>query len=140
MQLTKLLYTSHALCRAFDVDNLDILRSSLAFNQANDITGFLYRERDIFLQHLEGPEDAIDLVWQKISTDRRHFAINLIDRSPLQDRVFPDWAMGYESDTDVRLFNGPTVPACRDNHVEIYGQFLRQMASKKEAPRALQAS
>ncbi|MHA6345378.1 BLUF domain-containing protein [Roseivivax sp. CAU 1761] len=78
-----------------------LLDHSRARNAQNGITGLLvYRyspdvERGNFLQVLEGPDPAIEDVWARIASDRRHHTIVTLDEAPQQERMFADWTMGF---------------------------------------------
>lgn len=95
-------YVSQAK-RPFSQDDLaGLLAHSRQRNAADEITGCLvYRynddfDRGNFLQVLEGPEAAIDDVWKRISEDRRHHTIVVIDEASIEDRMFSNWSMGFK--------------------------------------------
>ena len=47
-----------------------------------------------FLQYLEGPEDGIDSVYQRIANARSHGQLKVLCRAPVAQRAFPRWSMG----------------------------------------------
>lgn len=90
--------------RPYSQDELrGLLDHSRTRNKADDISGCLvYRynddfDRGNFLQVLEGPEAAIDDVWDRISADNRHHTIVIIDEGPLDKRMFSNWSMGFKN-------------------------------------------
>jgi len=77
---------------AADIDQL-AQRSAIA-NQEKGITGILVATGELFFQVIEGPIDAIDELYGKISGDGRHrqFLLLEMEQGDLT-RLFPDWAM-----------------------------------------------
>jgi hypothetical protein len=95
--MQRILYISTAR-DGFDEAALDgILRSSRRNNAAVGVTGLLVVGGRRFLQVLEGPEDAVASVFERISRDPRHFAVVRLSRKTIETRTFGEWAMGYRS-------------------------------------------
>jgi len=80
----------------FDEVALDnLLELSRKNNEANNWTGMLlYRDGD-FLQVLEGEEDVVKKVCQKIYKDNRHTGVLELDKSEIDVRDFGQWSMGF---------------------------------------------
>lgn len=92
MSLIQLVYASRPF--GFDTAMLNgILAISRANNERDDLTGALICRADLYLQMLEGPEAAVDATLQRIARDDRHLEVNLLLRQPIEDRLFPGWAM-----------------------------------------------
>lgn len=92
MALTQLIYTSQPF--GFDETMLaSILVASRRNNPRADITGCLICRADIYLQLLEGPEDAVEALYARIAVDDRHLAVERLLAGPVETRLFPDWAM-----------------------------------------------
>jgi hypothetical protein len=111
-------YVSRALAAATPAVHNDILDVSQRNNRHLGITGFLHREGDMFAQYLEGSPDALDRVMERIRGDRRHENLRVLQRSPIDDRILPDWQMGYAADSAPRLIryisrNGKDVAPAR---------------------------
>jgi adenylate cyclase len=74
-------------------------------NKIENITGVLLCLGGIFFQILEGDEQKIDKVYERILNDDRHSEILCLKTEDnIQDRLFPDWSMktiNLEEDTDV---------------------------------------
>lgn len=81
----------------------ELLNKSRANNTAAGITGLLlYRYSEdtqggYFIQAIEGPEDALQALWGKISQDKRHHTIVSLDEGEEEARMFPDWSMGFKN-------------------------------------------
>lgn len=85
-------------CRP-DMDDLQvelILSASRLNNRQHDITGFLLFNGRRFLQHLEGPADAVESVYARIHADPRHHALVLLSRQEAEFRAFSRWSMAFE--------------------------------------------
>ena len=76
-----------------EIDSL--LKYSRKSNINNDITGvLLYIEGD-FLQVIEGEEDVIISLFEKIKMDSRHKGIICVFNEKVKERQFSDWSMGF---------------------------------------------
>ena len=92
MSLSYLIYASQPF--GFDDAMLNgILDISRRNNPARGITGCLVCRHDLYLQLLEGPEDALTALFARIAVDDRHLAVTRLDGGRTDARVFPDWAM-----------------------------------------------
>jgi hypothetical protein len=90
--LKHVIYTSRPTF--FDIEILDnILNTSRTNNTKWDITGNLIFHSDLFLQLLEGPQDAIDSLYQSILLDNRHTDIFKLRDEITQRRLFASWTM-----------------------------------------------
>jgi hypothetical protein len=70
-----------------------ILATSARNNRARGITGFLLFNGRNFLQLLEGEEQAVAELMERIIADPRHSGVSLLDRRSIASRACPDWAM-----------------------------------------------
>jgi hypothetical protein len=93
MKLKSLTYTSRAQLDLCDEDLLAIHESARHFNALNGVTGLLIFEGGRFLQIVEGPEDAIGELVERLRRDTRHSAFEVRDERQVSERSFPDWAM-----------------------------------------------
>ncbi len=71
----------------------DILSASRRNNAKDGITGYLIFDGETFLQILEGPRSAIEVVVLRIENDKRHRAMTVLGFKPSSGRLFPDWSM-----------------------------------------------
>jgi len=80
-----------------DISSADVLEDiriiSQDWNQRNEITGVLLFQNQTFLQALEGPDDKVDNLMQRLSSDCRHRNIDILVQLAIQHRYFPDWNM-----------------------------------------------
>lgn len=94
---TSLVYVSAATDHFSDSQLLDLLKYAREKNKSIDVTGLLlYNSKGTFLQLLEGPEDSIEMVYKSITSDSRHTRINCLTRRRSNERIFPDWTMGFK--------------------------------------------
>ena len=71
----------------------DIIASSKANNPEEDITGCLLSGSNSFLQLLEGPAEAINTLYSKISRDNRHKNVITLCDEKIDERLFLSWSM-----------------------------------------------
>ncbi len=92
MNLFQLIYSSRPF--GFDQSVLNgILSQSRRCNTRDGITGALICRSDVYLQMLEGSEEALNATYQRIERDDRHLEINRLSYEPVKGRLFPGWAM-----------------------------------------------
>ena len=78
----------------YDQNTLNgILSDAINYNEKNNITGALVCRDDIYLQLLEGPEQAVNYTYQKILDDDRHLEVELLIKEHCNERIFPKWNM-----------------------------------------------
>jgi hypothetical protein len=98
--LYKLVYTSSRRPDCGDAEIEKILASCRVNNPKKNITGILLHSKYRFLQYIEGDKDEIMRLFNFVKKDDRHGGVNLRYFSPINERVFPSWQMGYK---DVNL-------------------------------------
>ena len=87
-----IIYTS----RPLDSDNSDIeniLISSERNNPKSEVTGLLIFGSKLYLQFLEGPENSVDVTFNRIKIDKRHNEIRILNESKSDRRLFASWTM-----------------------------------------------
>ncbi|WP_295570971.1 BLUF domain-containing protein [uncultured Stenotrophomonas sp.] len=94
MSLHAIAYASEARADLQTTDLDRLLADATTFNRVAGVTGVLMFDGRRFLQYLEGPEDGIDSVFQRIVNARSHGQIKMLCRAPVAQRVFPRWSMG----------------------------------------------
>lgn len=77
-----------------------LLQKSRARNAGSNITGALIYNLGQFLQFLEGPEDVVTKLYQKINHDSRHNEIQMIYEGFAMTRMFGEWDMAYKNITE----------------------------------------
>tara|TARA_B100001057_G_scaffold432977_2_gene461490 strand:+ start:163 stop:561 length:399 start_codon:yes stop_codon:yes gene_type:complete len=92
LNIYRLIYKSKPF--GYDQATLNgILSDAINYNSKNNITGALICRDDIYLQLLEGPENEVNLTFEKISNDDRHLEIELLLKEYCNKRIFPGWHM-----------------------------------------------
>ena len=71
----------------------DIIASSKKNNPKEDVTGCLLSGSNSFLQLLEGPAEATNTLYSKISRDNRHKNVITLCDEKIDERLFLSWAM-----------------------------------------------
>ena len=107
MRLKTLTYTSRARLDLTDADLAAIHQTARHLNALDGITGLLLFDGSRFLQIVEGAEEAVDTLVERLRRDPRHSAFEVRDERFVERRSFPDWSMellrvsaGYESARD----------------------------------------
>jgi hypothetical protein len=100
--MRRLIYISSTRTTFTAGDLEEILRVSRRNNAAVGVTGLLVAGGRRFLQVLEGAEDAIDAVFQRIKQDPRHHAVVILSRTEIAAPSFGEWSMGYARGGSVR--------------------------------------
>ena len=98
----KLIYVSSARRLLSSDDLLDIMTVSRRYNKAVGInnkavgiTGILFYCEGSFMQLLEGDENEVRLLFEKISTDARHKDIHLLSTLHASGLWMEDWSMAF---------------------------------------------
>jgi hypothetical protein len=78
---------------------LDILKCSRRNNEKTEITGILvyWKKTNQFLQLLEGEENVILNLYDKICMDNRHSLSRIIYQKNILERGFKSWTMAFKS-------------------------------------------
>lgn len=98
MQLYSLLYTSAETEQLSEAELLSLLEKARNYNSKHNITGMLLYHKNSFLQVLEGDKNVIDDLFRlKISLDKRHTSLTKYFHSPIEQRTFPEWSMGFHT-------------------------------------------
>ena len=98
--LIHLIYSSVAVSAVSDAELQELLITSRRNNARNNITGMLLYADSAFFQAIEGEEQAVLSLYERLTRDKRHHSQTLIIREPIAKRAFADWAMGCANLTD----------------------------------------
>lgn len=93
LRLKTLTYTSRASLDLSAADLAAIHDSARHLNALDGITGLLVFDGVRFLQIVEGSEEAVDSLLDRLRADPRHSAIEVRDERLVEERSFPDWSM-----------------------------------------------
>jgi lipopolysaccharide biosynthesis regulator YciM len=102
-----LVYVSSA-SQLFSEEELKaLLLQSRENNTRLGLTGMLLYKDGNFMQALEGPDDAVETLYETIERDPRHQGVLQLTRQPIQDRRFAAWSMGFHNLDDTHLQQMP---------------------------------
>ena len=93
MRLKTFTYTSRARLDLGDDDLAAIHQTARHLNALDGIAGLLLFDGSRFLQIVEGAEDAVDNLVERLRMDPRHSAFEVRDERLVERRSFPDWSM-----------------------------------------------
>lgn len=96
-QLISLIYASSATKLMSQQELTELLKVTHKNNPPLKLTGLLLYNQGNFIQALEGPEETVLQVYQKIQKDPRHHNIILLGKQSIEKRQFPNWAMGFRN-------------------------------------------
>ena len=114
MPVFQLIYRSKANFFFSDDDLITLLKKARQNNAQKNITGLLLYGYGSFTQILEGKEDAVrDLYFNRISKDKRHSNLVVLQQAEVSKRMFQNWSMAFQplDSEKVREINGYTDPA-----------------------------
>jgi len=80
-----------------------ILVDSRVSNKLADVTGLLVYVDGKFLQVLEGEQEVVSALLEKISRDRRHKDVEVVYKTGIERRTFDAWQMAYVSPSPKEL-------------------------------------
>jgi uncharacterized Fe-S cluster-containing MiaB family protein len=101
--LVHCIYTS-AGTRNFKNDEIiTILRKARINNAKLNVTGILLYDSGSFFQIIEGKQNTIAELYEKISQDERHAHVTKVIIEPIEERSFSEWTMGYPQITREEL-------------------------------------
>ena len=92
-----LIYVSHAADGLKSSDLHDILNKAHQVNANLGITGLLLYKNKRFMQLIEGQEDAVRGLYQKILQDPRHRDLIVLQEDTEPERQFPEWSMAFRN-------------------------------------------
>lgn len=98
-----LIYFSSSLKLVQEEDFISLLEQSRKHNSEKGITGILLCVRGNILQVLEGDQQAVEDLFNRVEQDTRHTDVSIAFKRPISQRLFPKWAMGYETITHRQL-------------------------------------
>ncbi|WP_036301620.1 BLUF domain-containing protein [Methylotenera sp. L2L1] len=100
-KLLQIIYISRSTFNSTDSTNriepnvARILAKSRINNRKNGLVGVLYFGDGVFFQCLEGDEEAINVLMDKLAADSRHQDLKVISRKYINQLSFADWAMKF---------------------------------------------
>lgn len=91
-----IVYFSQAI-EPFEPQIKTILEHSRRNNAELGITGVFLYVRGSIIQVLEGEQQVVEALFQRIEADPRHQQVERILTRPITQRLFAKWNMGYET-------------------------------------------
>lgn len=91
----QLTYRSKATPNLKTEDLNQILNEATDMNGIKNITGCLIHYNESFIQILEGKENDVLDIFEKIKQDARHYAVELLWENQYEGRSFSDWNMAF---------------------------------------------
>lgn len=80
-----------------------LLADARKFNQSCGVTGVLLHHDGNFFQYLEGSQESVQLVYNRILKSSSHFGIAEMLNSEVERRHFSTWSMGFAEATKSEL-------------------------------------
>lgn len=105
--MLSLIYVSSSVKLLSDAELLDILKVSRENNTSKEITGLLLYKGGNFMQVLEGPDEVVDALYEKIKADPRHKDVSVISREQISARQFSAWEMAFQNLDNPTIKNEP---------------------------------
>ncbi len=97
MSLIRLIYISAAIEHFSDEALTALLAQSRENNKPRGVTGLLIYKNKTFIQVLEGEQNNVEALFNKIKQDRRHTATIRLGAERIAQRDFGHWYMGFEN-------------------------------------------
>ena len=99
-EIIQLVYISTATRPMRPEELTELLNHSRERNAERGVTGILMYFKHHFLQILEGPEEQVGALFEKISRDERHKEIRVLLRQSAERRDFTEWQMAFRAVSD----------------------------------------
>ena len=109
MELRQVVYTSIATTKMSSREILDLLHDARGFNAVDGITGLLIHSDGHFMQVIEGSDENVEDLLQRLKRDTRHKDIHIVTDRKITERMFPNWSMGCADFDDPILATLPGV-------------------------------
>lgn len=93
--MLSIVYSSTASASFDEGQLVDVLLRSRRNNKRLGLSGMLLYRDGMFLQVIEGPDDALRERMAIIATDPRHSEIRVLLEEDIAERMFPAWTMGH---------------------------------------------
>ena len=105
--MIRITYLSQATPNFSSIDLIYLLEQCHLNNPKRGLTGLLIFGNDTFLQTIEGEENIVEVLIEKIAKDKRHIKFQILARQSIENRQYSDWAMGFEKLTEKTIAEVP---------------------------------
>jgi hypothetical protein len=99
----RIIYFSKTACTISVGEMTALLEQARHANEAAGITGALVYGAGQFLQTIEGPQEAVEALYQRLLRDVRHAAVVKIADHAVPERTFPALAMTFREIPDEEM-------------------------------------
>ena len=99
--LVRVFYVSAAVGPQTHAVTQSILQQSHAYNGQHGITGVLLQGQGIYLQALEGEQDAVNRLYARIAADPRHDRVEMVHCENIEQRRYGNWSMAHAELSDL---------------------------------------
>ncbi|HKL38977.1 MAG TPA: BLUF domain-containing protein [Bacteroidales bacterium] len=93
--LIHIVYVSFSGKDLSEADLEELLKEVRSKNEKQQVTGLLLYNDGSFIQVIEGRQQTIRELYDRISGDHRHTNVVKLLEEPIKKRAFPDWSMGF---------------------------------------------
>lgn len=126
MSLSFVLYRSQAKIPRASLEETTLILDARAANRDHGITGYLYREGDVFAQYLEGEDAIVRKLYGSIRRDIRHEGVMLLADEAIETRTYVDWPMGF---AELPTTGKSKIGGTKDDVLHFFGLNLGDPAS-----------
>ena len=120
-----LIYVSHAADGLKSSDLYDILNKAHEVNANLGNSGLLLYKNKRFMQLIEGQEDAVRGLYQKILQDPRHRDLIVLQEDTEPERQFPGWSIAFRN-----LNTLPSADKLESGEIEFADDALERHSNK----------
>ncbi len=130
--MLRLLYFSQTKQDVSEDQIQSILTVARKRNAELGVTGVLLQGGGMFMQVLEGPEQAVLKLYVKILDDSRHRDSRIVYITPVKDRLFANWTMGFLNDNPLDVVTMAQLRGERAESVqaEQFSELIRKFGAK----------
>lgn len=100
---------------------VEIVSSANIRNKKMDITGVLFFENNHFFQIIEGKEDNLRNLYDRIERDNRHCRITKLLDQPVSKRTFEEWSLETFYVDNPGIISPKTLQLLRELYVQNFG-------------------
>jgi hypothetical protein len=98
-----IIYGSRAVRPFSDDDLLTLLLQARSYNLLHDISGALVYSQGQFMQVLEGDQQALNELYERIARDPRHNQLVRYADKAITERSFEEWSMAFQPVTEAQF-------------------------------------
>jgi len=93
--LIHIVYVSFSSEELSEAELQSLLKEVRSKNEQQQVTGLLLHNDGSFIQVIEGRQQTIRELFERIKKDSRHTNVVKLLEEPIKKRAFPDWSMGF---------------------------------------------